>query len=179
MYYCPIKILIMKTIDILKLIGFIAIFGLLSSNFNTGESNISLALFIIIPILIYGFNFIVRTNYNFKPYFTSKINFLTSKYDSSISSDLSIELMYQKMIEVINNSELKLVYEDQNKLEILATKGMSWSSWGENIYIEFSEKKGKTIMNFTSTTVLGIISWGKNGKNYNRLLSTFEESLTI
>lgn len=179
MYYCIIKQTIMKGTDILKLIGFIAFTGLLITILNATESEGVIKLFIVIPATIYAFNFIMRTNYNFKPYFTSRFNFLTSKYDATISSDISEELMFQKMVEIITDSPLKLVYSDINKLQILATKGMTWSSWGENIYIEFTAANGKTQMNFTSTTVLGIISWGKNERNYNRLLSQFEDSLTI
>jgi len=137
-------------------------------------------LAIILPFpMLFIFNFWVRKNYNFKPYFTSKFNILTSKYRSVVSSELSKELMFQKMIEVLNNSQLKVVYTDEVNLHILATKGISWKSWGENIYIDFTEEDGRTQMNFTSTTVVGIVSWGANEKNYHGMLFNFEESLTI
>lgn len=83
------------------------------------------------------------------------------------------------MVEVVKGSPFKLVQANDSTLEILGTKGIGWTSWGENIYIDFTEEEGKAKMNFISTTVIGIISWGKNEKNYNQLLSTFEESLTI
>lgn len=143
------------------------------------EDNSVIIYFILLPGAIFIFNFLMRKNSRFQPYYTSKYNFLTSKYKSSISSDLTKGLMFQKMVEVIDNSNLNLVYADENTNKIFATKGLSWKSWGENIYIDFTEENGKTQMNFTSTTVVGMVSWGKNEKNYNRLLSTYEESLTI
>jgi hypothetical protein len=135
--------------------------------------------FILISPILFVFNFAVRKKLSYKSYFISKYNFLTSKYNATITSELSKELMYDKMIEVIKDSPFKLVQAEDKTLEILGTKGITWSSWGENIYIDFTEEDGKTSMNFISTTVLGIVSWGKNEKNYNRLLSTYEESLTI
>lgn len=135
--------------------------------------------FILLPGLIFIFNFLMRKNVGFQPYFTSKYNFLTSKYEATVSSDLTKELMFKKMLEVIENSNLALVYADEKSSKIIATKGLTWQSWGENIYIDFEEKGNSTRMNFVSTTVIGIVSWGKNEQNYNRLLSTYEESLTI
>lgn len=143
------------------------------------EDNTVIVYFILLPGLIFVFNFMIRNNANFQSYFTSRYNFLTSKYKASISSDLPKELMFQKMIEVVENSKLKLVSVDESTSKIFATKGLSWQSWGENIYIDFEEKKNETKMNFTSTTVVGIVSWGRNEKNYSGLLSNYEESLTI
>lgn len=169
----------MKTKDIIILIIMLVIISFASSYVVTNIEAPFMWLIILIIPSIFIFNFVVRTKPGFKPYFTSKLNFLTSKYTASISSELPKELMYQKMLEVIDTSSLKLAHSSLPKLEILGTKGMGWTSWGENIYISFSENNGQTTMNFVSTTVLGIISWGRNEKNYNRLLSTYEESLTI
>ena len=56
---------------------------------------------------------------------------------------------------------------------------MSFKSWGENIYIDFQEDDGKTIMNFCSATISQIYSWGKNEQNYDQLVQNIEESLII
>ena len=143
------------------------------------EDNSVILYFILLPALIFIFNFLMRKNINFQPYFTSGYNFLTSKYEATVSSDLTKELMFKKMVEVIEDSSLKLVYADEKSSKILATKGLTWQSWGENIYIDFVEKDNKTNMIFVSTTVVGIVSWGRNEKNYSGLLSNYEESLTI
>jgi len=169
----------MKAKDIIIVIGYLAVGAYLSFKFNTAEINLGTFLFITIPLGIFTFNFMVRKRYSFKPYFTAKNNFLTSKYHSVVSSELPKDLMFQKMIEVLNNSKIDIVYTDETNLHILAIKGISWKSWGENIYIDFTEEEGRTQMNFISTTVVGIVSWGKNEKNYHGLLSNFEESLII
>ena len=143
------------------------------------DDNLVIRYFILLPGLLFSFNFLVRKKVGFKSYFTSKYNFLTSKYEASVSSDLPVELMFQKMVEVIENSSLKLVSADETRNEIFATKGITWQSWGENIYIDFTTENGKTKMSFVSTTVVGMVTWGKNERNYHQLLSTFEESLTI
>ena len=169
----------MKVKDIIILIIMLVIISFGSGYVVTNLEAPVLWLIILIIPSIFIFNFVVRKKPEFKPYFTSRINVLTSKYAASISSELPKELMYHKMLEVIETSPLKLAHANTSTLEILSTKGMGWTSWGENIYVDFTEEKGTTTMNFVSTTVLGIISWGRNEKNYNRLLSNFEESLTI
>ena len=169
----------MKAKDFIIVIVYLAVGAYLSVKFNTGENNLGTFFLISIPLGIFSFNFLVRKRYSFKAYFTAKYNLLTSKYHSVVSSELSKELMFQKMIEVLNNSKINIVYTDETNLHILGTKGMSWTSWGENIYIDFTEEDDRTQMNFVSTTVVGIVSWGKNEKNYHGLLSNYEESLTI
>lgn len=179
MYYCISKPNVMKTKTTIIFILTLVTLGFLGAALGQNMDELWVKVVLIIVPVIFVFNFTVRTNVRFKSYFTSKFNFLNSKYSAVISSDLSKELMYQKMVEVIENSPLKLVEANDITQEIISTKGITWTSWGENIYVDFTEKDGGTQMNFVSTTVLGVISWGQNEKNYNRLLSTYEESLTI
>ena len=181
MYHCGNKYFrIMKLKDIITL-GIFLIGGWLLMHFVIGDMEDSSVIlyFILIPLLIFTFNFVMRKNEDYQGYFTSKYNFLTSKYEASITSDLPKALMFQKMVEVVENSNIRLVNSDENTLKIFATKGLTFQSWGENIYISFDENDNKTTMHFTSTTVVGIVSWGRNEKNYSGLLSNFEESLTI
>ena len=178
-YYCILKSSVMKTKTTILFVLTLVTLGLFGAALGQNiEEPWVKAVLVIVPI-IFVFNFSVRTNMRFKGYFTSKYNFLNSKYNAVITSDLSKELMYQKMVEVIENSPLKLVEANDVTQEILSTRSVTWTSWGENIYIDFSIENGVTQMNFISTTVVGVVSWGKNEKNYNRLLSIYEESLTI
>jgi hypothetical protein len=139
------------------------------------------ALMIVVFLIpaFFVFNLLIRTLPSFKNYFTSKFNLLTSKVYSEKTFDISKELMFEKIIEVINNSNFKLVEADKDKFEIFAITNISWKSWGENIYISFETNGDETVMKFCSVTLFQIYSWGKNEKNYDDLLNEIEESLTI
>jgi len=137
---------------------------------------------IIIPFLIFGFfvfNLVIRKSLFFKNYFKSRFNLLTSKMRSEKVFDISPDLMFEKTIEVIENSKFKLAGVDKNKFEILATTKISWLSWGENLYISFEPKAEETVMKVCSVTLFQITSWGKNEKNFNDLLQNIEHSFTI
>lgn len=132
--------------------------------------------------LIPGFfiiNLIIRKSLSFKKYFTSPINLLTSKFYSERTFDISKALMFEKIIEVINNSKFKLIEADKQKFEILAITTISFKSWGENLYIRFDTIGNETILKFCSVTLFQIFSWGKNEKNYDDLLNEIESSLTV
>ena len=138
--------------------------------------------YIIVPLFILGFfvfNLVIRRSLFFKNYFTSQYNVLTSKVRSEKAFDIPKELMFEKMIEVIDHSKFKLVEAHKERLEILAITNITFKSWGENLYISFETIGDETIMKFCSVTFFQITSWGKNEKNYNDLLSEIESSFTI
>lgn len=136
-----------------------------------------ITLFLIVGFFI--FNLVIRKSLSFKNYFTNQYNLLTSKVRSETAFDISKELMFEKIIEVINNSEFKLVEADKDKFEILAITNITFKSWGENLYISFETIGNETIMKFCSATLFQIYSWRKNEKNYDDLLNEIESSLTI
>jgi len=135
------------------------------------------SLFLILGFFI--FNLIIRKSLMYKKYFTSPYNLFTNKVHYQKSYDIPKDLMFEKIIEVINNSKFKLVDTNKEKFEILAISTMTFKSWGENLYISFDTNKNKTIMKFCSTTLFQVYSWGKNEKNYYDLLNEIESSLTI
>jgi hypothetical protein len=138
---------------------------------------------VLVPLLFligfFIFNLVVRGFLSSKNYFTHPYNLLTSKFFLEKTMDIPRELMFEKMIEVIDQSDFKLADADPDKFEILATTRITWTSWGENLYISFEEMGAETIMKFCSVTLFQIYSWGKNEKNYADLLEEFETSLTI
>jgi len=132
--------------------------------------------------VIFGFfifNSIVRRSLRFKKYFTNPYNFLTSKFSFEKTFDIPKELMFEKVIEVLNGSKFKLIEADKNRFDILAITTISFKSWGENLYISFDSTGNKTTMKFCSVTLLQVYAWGKNKKNYNDLLEQIDSSLTI
>jgi len=87
--------------------------------------------------------------------------------------------MFEKIIEVINDSKFKLVEVDKDGFKLLAFTPLSFKSWGEHLYISFETKGNETVMKFCSATLFQIYSWGKNEKNFTDLLNEIESSLII
>lgn len=136
----------------------------------------------IIPLVFFGFfifNIVVRKSMSFKNYFISPKNAFTTKFWSEKEYDIPKDLLFEKIVEVIKDSKLKLVQADEENLEILAITQMTLASWGENIYISFESKGDKTIMKSCSTTLFQVVSWGKNKRNSESLIQEIEDSLTI
>jgi hypothetical protein len=135
-----------------------------------------------VPLIIFGFfafNLVIRRSLYFKNYFISPFNLLTTKIRIEKVFDIPEELMFEKMIEVLDHSKFKLVEANKDNSEILAVTKITFKSWGENLYISFETIGDKTIMKFCSVTFFQITSWGKNEKNYDDLLTEIESSLTI
>jgi hypothetical protein len=133
--------------------------------------------FLIVGFFI--FNFAIRKSLSSKNYFTNNYNLFTSTVRYEKSFDLSKELMFEKIIEVLSNSDFKLVETSKSKFEILAISKITFKSWGENLYISFETSGNETTMKFCSVTIFQIYSWGKNEKNYTDLLNEIENSIII
>ena len=133
--------------------------------------------FLIVGFFI--FNFAIRKSLSSKNYFTNNYNLFTSTVRYEKSFDLSKALMFEKIIEVLNNSDFKLVETSKSKFEILAISKITFKSWGENLYISFETSGNETTMKFCSVTIFQIYSWGKNEKNYTDLLNEIENSIII
>jgi len=166
---------IFKDILVLILISLISSFIL----YYLKSNNTFIIIFIFLTIGFFIFNFTIRKSLKFKSYFTSKYNLFTTKFRYKKSYDISRDLMFEKVIEVVNNSNFKLVETDNEKPEILAITTITFRSWGENLYIGFETIGNETIMNFCSTTLFQLYSWGKNEKNYNNLINEIDKSLII
>ena len=136
----------------------------------------------IISLLLLGFflfNLIIRRSLNYKGYFTSKYNVLTQKYRNQKVYPIAKEILFDKIIEVLEDSHFNLKEVDRDRYEILAISPITWKSWGENLYISFESDGDETTMKFCSTTFFQIYSWGKNEENYSSLLNQIENSLII
>lgn len=168
----------MKTFKHILVALFIILFsGLMAFYLKPNNPIMIGSSFLILGFFI--FNLIIRKSLAYKKYFTSPYNFFTTKVRYQKSFDIPKGLMFEKIIEVINNSNFKLVDINKEKFEILAISTITFKSWGENLYISFETNGNKTIMKFCSTTLFQIYSWGKNEKNYDDLLNEIESSLII
>ena len=168
----------MKNIKHILVATLLVAMSIVFSRYVETEDSILVAItFLLLSFFI--FNLLIRRSLSFKSYFTSKYNLFTAKFRHEQSFDISKELMFEKMVEIIDTSKFKLVEVDLEKLEILAISPITFTSWGENLYIDFETKGNQTVMNFCSTTFFQIYEWGKNEKNYVYLLDEFESSLTV
>ncbi len=168
----------MKTFKhILVAVLIMLISGLMTYYLKPNNHIMMVLLFLIIGFFI--FNLIIRKSLLFKNYFTSPYNLFTTKVRYQKSYDIPKDLMFEKIIEVIDISDFKLVETNKEKLEILAISTITFKSWGENLYISFESNGNETIMKFCSTTLFQMYSWGKNEKNYNNLLNDIESSLIV
>src|SRR5690554_4227285 len=132
-----------------------------------------------IIILFFLFNIVVRKSLLFKKYLTSPYNITTTKDEYVKEVDIPKDLLFEKIIEVINDSKLNIAKSDKDTYEILATSGLNLHSWGENIYFTFESKDDKTIVKCSSVTLFQMTSWGRNKKNINRFFTQLDNSLTI
>lgn len=133
--------------------------------------------FIICEVFL--FSLAVRKIAWFKPYFTSKYNFLTSKVRNRQEFDFSKDILFEKLKDVMQVAGFKIIQTNENTGDIFATSPISWSSWGENIYITLKQRNDKTIVDFCSASFFQVYAWGKNKRNYENLLTEFEKSLII
>ena len=168
----------MKNLKHFLVIGLIIILSVLIGRFTEPDNPIILSI-LIISVALAIFNLLNRNSPSFKPYFTSKYNLFTSKYKFEKTYDIPKDLMFEKIIEVINHSKLRLIWTDTRTFEIMASTKMTLRSWGENIYISFEESNGNTKMKFCSAALFQIYAWGKNEENYDKLLGEIENSLIV
>jgi len=145
----------------------------------TGEPILSLLLFII-PITFLIVNLILRKRIQFKSWFLSKLNIFLDKEESVLISDIPPDLLYEKVLLVIDESKFKRMDSTVENFQVLATTSPNFWTWGENIYVAIS-KKNDTMseIKITSVTVFGSYSWNRNKKNHQHFCESFEQSLTI
>lgn len=133
----------------------------------------------IVILGLFLISLMIRNIVWFKPYFTSRYNFLTSKVRYQYSFEFDKDILFDKLIEVIQHAGFRIVQTNKEKGNIFATSGLSWYSWGENIYLDLFEENDKTTVDFCSTSFFQIYAWGKNERNFKRIIQEFEASLTI
>ena len=161
---------------------YIAMVGLttaLLSKFNTDASYIFTIVLCVLVAFLIGFNSLVRKSPLFKGYFVSRFNIFNEKMTWEKEFDFEQDLLFNKIIEVINDSNFDLVTSDSGQGKIFAIAKMKSNSWGENLYFDFTSKDNHTVLKLTSASVLGMRVFGDTENNWNKFMNDFEESLTI
>lgn len=130
-------------------------------------------------LILFSFNLYARNYLGFKSYFTSKFNFFAAKTSRAFTTEIAKAVIIEKLVEVLKENAWKVKEVDQEKGEILATTGMTFRSWGENIYVEVKEKQGVNEVKIHSVALFQVYMWGKNEDNLDQFLNKFEESLIV
>lgn len=144
----------------------------------TGNTWFSLLIFLI-PIGLLLVSFLFRKSLNYSNWFLSPMNVLLDRTSHSTDSDISADLLYEKLLEVVNDSHFILLDKDSSTLRILMGTSVNFWTWGENIYIQLEPTQTGTVIHFTSVTLFGNTSWKRNDKHFESFIDSFESSLTI
>ena len=137
----------------------------------------SIIAFVIWSMLIVSLS--LRKKLYFKSWILSKMNFLMAKEVTIFTSEIPKDLLFEKLLEVIEESDFDFADSNKDTFEIVATTFPNFFTWGENMYIEISSSENEiSEIKFTSATIFGY-SWKRNKKNTNKFFQLFEESLTI
>ncbi len=87
---------------------------------------------------------------------------------------------YKALVSALNK-DFHFTVKDTNSISrtILVKAGISWKSWGENLFITVSPvTNGIAEISITSTSEYGWIDWGKNQENINNVLKILSYELT-
>ena len=149
------------------------------TSYLTGENWLSLLVFIV-PIGLLLVNMSLRKSLRYKSWFLGQGNLLLERNSYSSHSDIPNQLLFDKLLEVLDDSEFKLLDTDKNGPYILAGTSVNFWTWGENVYIRLEEtENGETTIHFTSITLFGNKSWKRNQNNFESFFNSLESSLTI
>lgn len=137
-------------------------------------------LIFLLPITLLILNLSLRNKLKYKSWFKSKLNLLLERNKFEFESEISSDLLFEKLQEVLADSEFKLLDTDIKNKSILFGTTINLLTWGENVYIELIElSNGNTRIDFTAISLFGSSSWKLNQQHYKTFISSFEASLTI
>jgi hypothetical protein len=131
---------------------------------------------LILVILL--FNLVVRRSLSFERYFRSPFNIWTLTFLENYEVDLPEDLLYSKLDEILKKNGFNLVNKDDQKHKLLAITKFSFLSWGENLYVKIIKQGDKTGIEFCSTSVFSI-TWGRNKRNFDKLVEGLNNALIV
>lgn len=146
--------------------------------YYTGETVISLLVFLL-PVILLVSGLILRKKLKYNYFFLSRLNFLTDSKKEIYTSDISSDLLFEKLLQVILDADFKLLDTDENNLIILASTAANFLTWGENICIRILPDGEQAVIELTSYTIFGSYSWKRNEHNTENFYNAFEASLII
>jgi hypothetical protein len=137
-------------------------------------------LIFLIPISILILNLTLRKKIKYKSWFNSKFNLLLERKLFHFESEISSDLLIEKLQEVVAETPFTLFDIDNKNKSLLFGTNVNFLTWGENMYIELKDlPNGNTQVNFTAISLFGSSSWNQNQQHYQSFIASFEASLTI
>lgn len=144
----------------------------------TGEVWLPLLVFAV-PLGLLILNLLLRRTLSFKKWFLSPANILLERRMHNSFSDIEAGLLYDKLLDVIKNSQFTLLDADKTTGELLCGTSINLLTWGENIYVRLEAVRGGSQIHITSVTLFGNTSWNRNETNMESFIDSLETSLTI
>jgi hypothetical protein len=136
-------------------------------------------LVFIIPVTVLIINLNLRKRLTSKSWFLSNLNFFSIKVKRDILSDIPKELLYEKLKEVVNESNFHVFDIDESSQQILIGTKTNFWSWGENIYVSILDDETQSLISFSSVSLYGNNFLNTGEKHFSTFQESFEQSLTI
>ena len=111
--------------------------------------------------------------------YNHRLNFMVSKSVETIHTEIEPDLLFDKVVEEIRKSKLRISYASRKERLVAISTPMSLRSWGERIYFEVVEKGKNADLIIESIAPGQVISYGKNKENTKKLIQHIEDSFTI
>lgn len=167
----------MRTVKHVVAILIIVVLSIVLTQTND-NSNFGLILAIVVAVIIL-IHLGLRSQLSMKNYFASKYNILTSKHEVSSTYEIPHDLLFDKVVEVLEDHGYKKIKVDKEKGLIFTPASISFKSWGENLYFTVTKIDESTTELLFESVAFQLYSWGKNEDNANQFFAKLEESLII
>ncbi len=128
--------------------------------------------------MLYFINGLLRKTNWYHEIFRNKFNPFSTSYDLKKKYDLERVLMFEKIIEVLHEMNLRIKKQDLENYKIIAHTKMRSDSWGENIYIELNEVNNCSEISFSSVASQ-MPPFSKNRENADKVFEAIDKSLII
>jgi len=90
------------------------------------------------------------------------------------------QLVFASACEALPAAGFRVLSADPATGVIQATSDLSAASWGENLAVQLgSAQAGETTVIFHSNLKFGLVDWGKNKRNVNRIRDELRRRLGI
>lgn len=130
-------------------------------------------------VAVFILQLILRRSPVMKPYYTHRLNFISTGECFVVKSDIPADILIDKLGEVAEQVGFRVLEKDREAGLIFAITRTTFVSWGENIYITVRDLGGNSEFEFNSVCFFQLYDWGKNERNYHRFMTEFEKSLII
>jgi hypothetical protein len=97
-----------------------------------------------------------------------------TKYFETKKFDKSALDLFDLSVKALDKCSFRVVKTDKDNKKILATVGISFASWGENISVEIDDDANLSIVSKLAFP-LQIIDWGKNRQNVNKFFTELQK----